>query len=146
LTRQNIECFRAKLQNILDATKNTGDQYTAGVQAVVKALKSDYDALFPTTVWGSATNDETIRKLMDRFCHPSSHKCPICASKSTKRITKNGTQFIGCTKYPSCHGSRFTDGKPTLNSYMRTFLAKRLHDETLKEQKIRTNRFRNLEL
>jgi ssDNA-binding Zn-finger/Zn-ribbon topoisomerase 1 len=38
-------------------------------------------------------------------------KCPKCNSKMVEKINhKTNEKFLGCSKFPSCHGSRNLDG------------------------------------
>ena len=140
----SVEIFRAKLQSILDNVD--GDEpYHKGVRSVVRALKADFDVLFPQDVWGA--NDRThICRLMEKYCNRKANLCPICGGPLRQRVSRMGRQFLGCQRYPVCKGSRSIEGSPTINDAMREFLSKKVSEDLLEQQKQDGNRFRNLDL
>ena len=43
---------------------------------------------------------------------PESVKCPQCDGPMVSRVSgKNGQRFWGCADYPTCKGTRNTDGE-----------------------------------
>ncbi len=140
MRKTSVETFRSKLQNILDHVEGD-DNYHKGVRAVVKALLSDYDTLFPKVVWGSDSLVVIVR-LIEKHCNPDKWSCPICGSPLSLKSTKAGSAFRGCQKYPLCRGSRSHAGNATINDAMKEFLSQKIEEE----RKHHNSRFRNLDL
>lgn len=42
----------------------------------------------------------------------SQYRCPICDADMKRRVSYRGA-FFGCTRFPSCKGTRNADGSPT---------------------------------
>lgn len=138
-----IELFRQKLQRTLDAVEDPSDQYSQGVRAVVRALKADYDILFPVEAYKA--DPKEFQALIEKYCHSSINLCPICGDKVIKRKGPRG-HFLGCTSYPLCKGARSMDGTPTKNAALHDFIADKVYEDEMDEQKKQQNRFANLDL
>lgn len=144
MTAQKVETFRRKLQSIIDNVE-TCEDFGRGVVSVVRALKADYDHLFPQQAW-DPTNHTELRKLMEQYCIPDARYCPICGHAAVNKVSNKGRPFWGCIRYPLCTGSRALNGRATLNDGMRDFLAKKVNKENSDTQAGEANRFKNLEL
>jgi len=146
LNKTGVEVFRAKLQNILDSIE--GDKpYERGVKAVVRALKIDYDILFPERVWQTGQKAlQRIHRLIKEHCYQNEQLCPICGILLKMKTSRAGKHFLGCQQYPLCQGSRSIEGSPTINNAMKEFLSQKVNQEELIAQKQNNNRFRNLDL
>jgi hypothetical protein len=123
---KNVEHFRAMLQNILDSTEDNADPYKRGIFAVAKAIKGDFDRMFPPEIW--QTDSEAIRIIAENTCPKDTALCPICESQLTVRKGKRGN-FLGCPKFPLCRGSRSIDGRITVNEALKTFIADKIYEE-----------------
>lgn len=125
---KNVKHFRAMLQNVLDSTEGHEDPYKRGIYSVVRAVKGDFDRMFPQEIWKS--DAEALRLLAEHHCNDDVTQCPICSNKLIQRKGKRGP-FLGCSQFPSCRGSRSIDGRVTVNESLKTFIADKIYEEQL---------------
>lgn len=138
-----VELFRRKLQQTIDAVEDKTDEYGRGIRAVAKALKHDFDVLFPEEAY-SMSGDQ-LRALIEQYCYPEKNRCPLCGEKNIKRKGIK-SHFYGCSTYPICRGARGLDGKVTMNEALREFISQKLYEKAMEEEKASQNRFANLDI
>lgn len=139
--KERIIEFKDNLQRAYDAQQNKTDKYSRGVAAVTRTLLRDYDRIFNPSILKQPVSD--LRPLAEKFCHQDG--CPICGAKMVARNGRSGT-FLGCTRYPACHGCRHADGTISINDALRLFLTGKVREETLRQEQEERSRFRNLDI
>jgi len=67
-----------------------------------------------TSVNNLAVPTRVVAQLASADVSHLSNRCPNCGSAMTRRTAKRGPRvgqaFLGCTRYPACHGIRHLDG------------------------------------
>ena len=124
--QEKINLFREELEKTLRGIQaNVASQPRFHrfrfAQNLVQSLKGRFDRLFPEEMWDRSIEHRDILDLVDKYCSKKISECPICRSKMIERNGKFGA-FYGCSKYPSCHGSRKTNGQPGLSPALKEHL------------------------
>jgi len=134
-----VQRYRRRLQATLaGATSRSRSSTSRQLAAVLQTLLDDFDRIFSTST------PPGLQRDIEQYCYQDSTVCPICGKELSQRKGKYG-DFLGCSDYPNCHGSRKIDGSPSLNDALRGFLNEK-KKEAGQSSTSNTNRFSGLEL
>jgi len=142
------EAFRSMLDKgikEIDKYLETGGYDTKALhygRSLLVQTKTAFDELFPN----SKELMTDIASLMKEYCESDKTLCPVCSSKLIKRTNrKTQKDFLGCSSYPKCKGSRHLDGNPSINDGMLEFLDKIAQKELKHQKRLENSRFAKIE-
>jgi len=133
-----VERFRRRLHAQHAAASIYSSSTARQLSAILQTLIRDFDRIFQSRV------PPIIQQYIDQYCYSDQTVCPICGCHLTQRRGQYG-EFLGCSDYPRCHGSRKMDGTPSLNNALKDFIDKR-RKEAGQSSSTGTSRFDRIEM
>lgn len=136
---EKIRAFKGELQRLYNVFEQFGVEEP--VLRAIEHLHNRFDRLFSVNN-NKPRAPQNINELIEKYCHKDRNLCPICGAVMTHRRGKYGT-FFGCSRYPSCRGTRRVNGAINISYALIEFLNEAKEAEKAQGEE---NRFNTLEI
>ena len=131
-----VEQFRDHLESVKATLSRANNKSARMATNIIQALITDFDTIF--------SYQDPLDSIIAKHCFLDIRQCPICGRELRKRKGKFG-EFLGCSGFPTCKGSRGLDGRATPSNALKAFLLER-EEEATAIRKIENSRFSNIEM